>query len=91
MVKTDKIDRIELRVTQSQKKTLSRAASLSGVSMSSFLLENALSEAEKVIAQSERLSLSDRDRDLFYRVLTNPPAPNEKLRELLKRPKRSVA
>jgi uncharacterized protein (DUF1778 family) len=66
MVKPEKMDRIDIRVTSEQKETLARAAVLSGVSMSSFLVANALSEARKVVSKSERISLSTRDRDLFY-------------------------
>jgi uncharacterized protein (DUF1778 family) len=84
MVKTEKMDRIDIRVTSEQKETLARAAVLSGVSMSSFLVANALSEARKVVSKSERISLSTRDRDLFYSILTNPPKPNKTLLKLMK-------
>jgi uncharacterized protein (DUF1778 family) len=84
MVKTEKMDRIDIRVTREQKETLARAAVLSGVSMSSFLVANALSEARKVVSKSERVSLSARDRDLFYSILTNPPKPNKNLVRLMK-------
>jgi uncharacterized protein (DUF1778 family) len=84
MVKTEKMDRIDIRVTREQKETISQAAVLSGVSMSSFLVANALSEARKVVSKSERISLSTRDRDLFYSILTNPPKPNKNLVRLMK-------
>jgi len=84
MVKTEKMDRIDIRVTREQKETLSRAAVLSGVSMSSFLVANGLSEARKVVSKNERISLSTRDRDLFYSMLKNPPKPNKNLVRLMK-------
>lgn len=51
-----KMDRIDIRVTREQKEILARAAELSGVSMSSFLVANGLSEARKVVTKSEKIS-----------------------------------
>ncbi len=84
MVKTEKMDRIDLRVTREQKEVLARAAAISGVSMSSFLVSNALSEAKKIVSKNDTISLSTRDRDLFYSLLKNPPKPNKNLVRLMK-------
>lgn len=84
MVKTEKMDRIDLRVTRDQKEVLARAAVLSGLSMSSFLVAKALSEAKKIVSKSESVVLSNRDRDLFYSLLKNPPKPNKSLIRLMK-------
>ncbi len=84
MVKTEKMDRIDLRVTREQKEVLARAAVLSGVSMSSFLVANALNEAKKIVSKNETIMLSNRDRDLFYSLLKNPPKPNKNLIRLMK-------
>ena len=84
MVKSEKMDRIDLRVTKEQKEVLARAAVLSGVSMSSFLVANALTEAKKLVAKSEVIVLSNRDRDLFYSILKQPPKPNKNLSKLLR-------
>jgi len=84
VVKTEKMDRIDLRVTKEQKEVLARAAALSGVSMSSFLVANALTEAKKIVAISEVIVLSNRDRDLFYSILRQPPKPNKNLVKLLR-------
>jgi uncharacterized protein (DUF1778 family) len=84
MVKTEKMDRIDLRVTKDQKEILSRAAVLSGVSMSSFLVSKALNEAKKVVSKSETIVLSGKDRDLFYSLLKNPPKPNQNLIRLMR-------
>ena len=84
MVKTEKMDRIDLRITREQKELLARAASLSGVSMSSFLVNNALDQAKRIVMKSETITLSDRDRDLFYSILKNPPKPNKNLVKLMR-------
>jgi len=88
MVKTEKMDRIDLRITREQKKLLARAAALSGVSMSSFLVNNALDQAKRIVVKSETITLSDRDRDLFYSILKNPPKPNKNLVELMRNHRR---
>ena len=84
MVKTEKMDRIDLRVTKDQKEILARAAVLSGVSMSSFLISKALNEAQKIVAKSETIILQGKDRDLFYSLLKNPPKPNKNLIRLMR-------
>jgi len=88
MVKTEKMDRIDLRITREQKELLARAAALSGVSMSSFLVNNALDQAKRIVVKSETITLSDRDRDLFYSILKNPPEPNNNLVKLMKNHRR---
>jgi uncharacterized protein (DUF1778 family) len=80
----EKMDRIDLRVTREQKRTLARAAALSGASISSFLLRRAMDEAKEVVSRSESLLLSDRDRDRFFALLENPPRPNRNLVKLMR-------
>jgi uncharacterized protein (DUF1778 family) len=84
MAKTDKMDRIDLRVTRDQKEVLARAAVLSGLSMSSFLVAKGLNEAKKIVSKNESVVLTNRDRDLFYSLLKNPPKPNKNLVSLMK-------
>jgi uncharacterized protein (DUF1778 family) len=84
MDKTEKMDRIDLRVTRDQKEVLSRAAALSGLSMSSFLVAKALNEAKKIVSKSESIVLSNRDRDMFYSLLKNPSKANKNLVRLMK-------
>ncbi len=84
MVKTEKMDRIDLRVTRDQKEVLARAAVLSGLSMSSFLVAKALNEAKRIVARSESIVLSNRDRDQFYSLLKKVPKPNRNLVKLMR-------
>ena len=48
--------------------------------LTDFVPQNALREAEAVIAESERVTLSQRDSLQVLNLLENPPAPNAKLR-----------
>ncbi len=78
-----KADRIDLRVDDSAKELIERAASIAGMSVSSFTLFNTLRAAREEIATYERLSLSNRDRDLFLATVANPPKANEALRSAM--------
>ena len=79
-----KDDRIDLRIDDSAKELIERAASIAGMSVSTFTLSNALRAAREEIAAYERLSLSVRDRDLFLATIANPPKANEALRTAMK-------
>ena len=83
MTRTEKIDRVDLRITKDQKEVLARAAGLSGLSLSSFMLTTALDEARKIVSKSDSVILADRDRDLFFSLLKNPPKPSKSLVKLM--------
>ena len=83
MSASSKDSRIDLRVTAEQKALLEKAASLSGVSLSAYTLLHLLPQAQKDIEKIERLTLTDRDRDLFLAALTNPPQLQGKLKSAI--------
>ena len=72
MSASSKDSRIDLRVTTEQKALLEKAASLSGVSLSAYTLLYLLPQAQRDIENHEKLTLSNRDRDLFLSALANP-------------------
>ncbi|MEM8677523.1 MAG: DUF1778 domain-containing protein [Cyanobacteria bacterium P01_G01_bin.67] len=78
-----KTNRIDLRVSQEQKDLLETAASLKGISLSAYLLAHCLEIAQADIAKHQKLVLSDRDRDLFLSLITNPPQPKQDLVEAM--------
>lgn len=80
-----KDSRIDLRVTQQQKEMLEKAASLRGISLSAYSLFYLLSAAKQDIEKYEKLTLSDRDRDLFMSVMENPPELQGKLKTAIKK------
>ena len=75
-----KDSRIDLRVTGEQKALLEQAASLSGVSLSAYTLLHLLPQAQQDIERQERLTLGNRDRDLFLSAIVNPPKLKGKLK-----------
>jgi uncharacterized protein (DUF1778 family) len=82
---TTKQDRIELRVNQRQKALIEEAASLSGMSLSSYMLAKALKSARQEIQEAEIIRLSDRDRDLFLKALDTAAKPSARLKKAVKR------
>jgi uncharacterized protein (DUF1778 family) len=78
-----KDSRIDLRVTQEQKALLEQAASLKGISLSAYTILHLLPLAQQDIAAQERLTLSDRDRDLLMASLDNPPVLQGDLKSVI--------
>jgi uncharacterized protein (DUF1778 family) len=72
--------RMNLRVRPEQKAALVRAAALRNADLTDFVLQPALREARRVIAEAERINLSGRDSLKVLQLLENPPAPNARLR-----------
>lgn len=77
-----KSSRIEIRADEETKRLIEKAASYTGNTISSYILSKSLSSAKKDIELMESISLGDKDRDMFYSLITNPPAPNEALKNL---------
>ena len=74
-----KKDRINLRLKQSAKRALERAASFEGKTVNNFILTSALAHAEKTIQKHEVMSLNSRDAEAFFNALDKPIGFNEKL------------
>lgn len=71
--------RIHLRLNESAKEKIERAAALRGTTVTEFVISTAMSTADQVIAEQERIVLYDRDRDAFLDAVVNPPAPKKAL------------
>jgi uncharacterized protein (DUF1778 family) len=76
---TLKRDRMHVRLDAKAKRTLERAAAYKSVSVSEFVLHNALKAAEQIIGAHETVVLAPADWDAFYAALVKPPKPNKKL------------
>ncbi|MDR2001038.1 MAG: DUF1778 domain-containing protein [Zoogloeaceae bacterium] len=76
-------NRMSLRVSREAKSRIVRAASLRRADMTNFVTQAALREADAVIAEAERITLSERDRAKILDLIENPPTPNAKLRAVL--------
>ena len=76
---TKRNDQLSLRISSEEKSLLMRASVLQNTSLTEFVTNTAVSAALKVIEQSERIELSEKDSLLFLNMLEHPPVPNEKL------------
>jgi uncharacterized protein (DUF1778 family) len=74
-------ERVDLRMTSRQKQVIQAAASYEGTNLTSFILRQALREAEEITRRAERLELSARDTRRVLELLENPPAPTPTLRK----------
>lgn len=83
--KQHKDARIDIRLDSRLKERIERAAALKNVDVSSFILNQVVLAAEQEIAYHERIVLSDKDRDLFLKLVANPPEPSESLVKAAKR------
>ncbi len=80
---TYKTARMELKTTDGFKQMLTKAAALSGLDLSSFVLGCAEQRARQVIEHHELLALSVEEQQQFYQLLSDPPATPQKLADLL--------
>jgi uncharacterized protein (DUF1778 family) len=71
--------RMSLRIRPEDKALLMRAVAYEHTDLTAFVLRNAIQAAKTVIAQAERVLLSERDSLLVLDALENPPRPNAKL------------
>ncbi len=78
-----KNERINLRLKQSAKHLIERAATFEGKTVSNFILSSALASAEKAIQEHESIQLNEQDAQRFFDALAKPVEFNEKLTEAL--------
>lgn len=75
-----KQERLEARITPTQKRLIERAAELKGTTVTQFVVASAQQAATDTIQNFEVLRLRDEAREVFVNALLNPPAPNEAAR-----------
>jgi uncharacterized protein (DUF1778 family) len=71
--------RIELRLRPEEKATLARAATLKRLDLTGYILRHMLPQAKADIAETERLTLSERDSLRILDLLENPPPAPKRL------------
>jgi uncharacterized protein (DUF1778 family) len=79
-------EKLSLRLTQAAKQTLQVAATAERKSVSEFVLETALSEAEERLADRRVFMLDARSWDVFVAALDSPPRRHSRLERLFREP-----
>ena len=78
-LKQDK-GRFDTRLPLEQKQLFEKAAILGGYrNLTDFVIGTVQKKAEEIIEERERTIASQRDKELFFDALTNPPKPNNHL------------
>jgi uncharacterized protein (DUF1778 family) len=76
-----------MRITPAQKALIVRAARLQGVTLTEFILENALHAASQLLAEERHIEMTPEQFKRFCRALDAPPARNLKaMQRLLNEP-----
>ena len=82
--------RINVRLRSDIKERIERAAVISGKSLTDFAITTLAKTAEEVLEKHQETALSDRDRDIFLKMLSENAIPNAKLRRAAKTHKRLI-
>ena len=83
--------RLGFRVDAQTKKLVERAAALERRSLTDFCLTALAQATEATIQRHQNLTLSDRDREIFFEALVHPPRPNARLKQAFLTAKRSIS
>lgn len=84
-IATQTYERIDLRTSPEIKELIVRAASTAGMTVSAFLLGTAQERARKILAETEMVTLTAQDWDVFARSLDNTEKPRPKLAAAMER------
>ena len=75
--------RLEMRIPTSIKRTIEKAARLTGKTISSYAISELQVSAERDIREYESISLNNRERDRFMKIFSNTLKPNDSLKKLM--------
>ncbi|HOY12618.1 MAG TPA: DUF1778 domain-containing protein [Saprospiraceae bacterium] len=82
----NKDERIELRVSATDKRIFRKAQKLSGdKSFSSFIVRIVKEKAEEIVAKNDRIIATEKDRQVFFDAVFSNTNPNRNLAEAAKR------
>ncbi len=84
--RTNRTEKLDLRLSQAAKQTLQAAASAERKSVSEFVLDAALSEAEERLADRRIFTLDGKKWDAFIAALDAPPRRLSRLERLFSEP-----
>jgi uncharacterized protein (DUF1778 family) len=84
MAQASRTQRIEARLVPEQKMRIERAASIKGLSVSDFVVQNADEAAVRTIQEHETWVLTREDTEVFMNAILNPPEPGPVLKAAAK-------
>lgn len=84
--RTNRTEKLDLRLTKAAKRTLQAAATTANKSVSEFVLETALSEASERLAERTTFTLDEAQWAAFVKALDAPPRRHARLERLFREP-----
>jgi uncharacterized protein (DUF1778 family) len=84
--RTNRTEKLDLRLTPAAKDTLRLAAESSRETVSDFVLKSALARADEILADRRVIKLTDEQWAAFRAALDAPPKPRPRLKRLLTEP-----
>jgi uncharacterized protein (DUF1778 family) len=82
--RSKRTEKLDLRLSRAAKQTLQAAASAERKSVSEFVLDTALSEAEERLADRRNFMLDGKSWDAFITALDAPPRRHPRLERLFR-------
>ncbi len=86
-----RIERLGFRLDGRTKSLIEQAARIERRKLTDFCLSALTEAARRTIADRESISLSSRDREIFFKAITDPPKPSKHLARALAEHTRRVA
>ena len=77
-----KLDRIDLRVSPDDKKTLEMAAAAKRLSLSSYIIQAAMENAASDLERERTINVSKEGWNRLMALIENPPEPTEALKRI---------
>jgi uncharacterized protein (DUF1778 family) len=84
--RTNRTEKLDLRLTPNAKQALQTAAQATHKTLSDFVLESALAQADSVLADRQIFRLDTQRWNDFVAALEAPPKPRPRLARLLNEP-----
>ncbi len=84
--RSNRTEKLNLRLSLAAKRTLQAAATAEGKSVSEFVLDTAVSEAEGRLADRRIFTLGGKGWDAFVAALDAPPNRHPRLERLFREP-----
>lgn len=74
--------RFDAKIPKVQKELFEYAASLGGFrTLTDFIINTVQERTNTIIQEHNTILASEKDREIFFNAFTNPPGPNQKLRD----------
>ncbi len=83
---TDKLSRLDLRIPRKQKDFFQEALEIGGYrSLTDFIISAVSEKSEAIMEKHQNWLSTETDRKTFFNALENPPLPNARLKQAMKK------